>query len=73
METISFGDLVVATDATGMPLPKRALGGIMQGDDFAVVWVCREEEWEAAQREGRAPKGVPWPAEDVQPRSGTTA
>lgn len=35
------------------------------GRDFAVVWICRPEEWEAAQAEGREPEGVPWPAEDV--------
>jgi hypothetical protein len=73
METIEYGDPVLATDATGVPLPKRALGGIVPGDDFAVIWVCREEEWEAAQREGREPQGVPWPAEDVQPQAQTTA
>lgn len=69
MKSISYGDLVVATDAEGIPLPKRALGGITQGVDFPVVWVCREEEWEAAQQQGRDPEGVPWPAEDVQHRT----
>jgi hypothetical protein len=37
------------------------------GEDFAVVWVCREEEWTAAQREGREPVGIPWPADAVSP------
>ena len=69
MKTIDHGDLVTATDAEGVLLPKRALGGIIQGVDFPVVWVCREEEWEAAQQEGREPEGVPWPAEDVQLRA----
>jgi hypothetical protein len=68
MKTIGYGDLVTATDAEGVQLPKRALGGVIQGDDFPVVWVCREEEWEASRREGREPEGVPWPADDVQPR-----
>ena len=72
MVSIGYGDLVIATDASGRGLPKRALGGTTQGIDFPVVWVCREEEWEAAQREHRDPEGVPWPAEDVQPRSETT-
>jgi hypothetical protein len=70
MKSIGYGDLVVATDARGRKLPKRALGGITAGADFAVVWVCREEEWEAAHGEGRDPEGVPWPAEDVRLRPG---
>jgi hypothetical protein len=59
------GDQVVAVDAEGEPLPRRALGGIVDGEDFPVVWVCRPEEWGAAHSEGRDPEGVPWPAEDV--------
>jgi hypothetical protein len=35
------------------------------GRDFLVVWICRPEEWIAAQAEGHEPEGVPWPAEDV--------
>jgi len=73
MKSIGYGDLVIATDAEGIQLPKRALGSVIQGVDFPVVWVCREEEWEAAQREGREPEGVPWPAEDVQPRTESLA
>jgi hypothetical protein len=62
------GDQVEVVDAEGERLPRRALGGVVDGADFPVVWVCREEEWQAAQREGREPDGVPWPAEDVRPR-----
>ena len=64
---VQAGDQVVAVDAEGERLPRRALGGIIDGEDFPVVWVCREEEWAAAEREGREPEGVPWPAEDVMP------
>lgn len=63
------GDLVLAVDASGEELPKRALGPAMRGTKFTVVWVCREEEWQAAQREGREPDGVPWPVEDVRART----
>lgn len=35
------------------------------GDDFPVVWACRDEEWQLAAAEGRPPRGVPWPATDV--------
>jgi hypothetical protein len=69
MTEIKGGDLVTAIDAEGEELPRRALGGPEQGGNFEVIWVCREEEWHAAQREGRYPDGVPWPAEDVKPRS----
>jgi hypothetical protein len=65
---IERGDLVVAVDAAGEELPRRALGGPIQGQNFEVVWVCREEEWHMALREGREPDGVPWPVEDVRPR-----
>jgi hypothetical protein len=73
MDNITRGDLVMATDAEGVQLPKRALGGVIAGVNFPVVWVCREEEWEAAHREGREPEGVPWPADDVRPRTGAPA
>lgn len=66
---IQHGDLVIAVDAAGEELPRRALGGPVDGVSFVVVWVCREEEWHAAQREGRQPDGVPWPVEDVRVRT----
>ena len=60
---------MLATDAFGSDNPRRALTGVVDGHDFLVVWVCREEEWEAAHRDGRQPDGVPWPAEDVKAAS----
>jgi hypothetical protein len=60
------GDRVVVTTADGSTLPRRALGDVMAGADFPIVLVCRIEEWESAQSEGREPNGVPWPAEDVR-------
>jgi hypothetical protein len=68
MTEIKPGDLVAAIDAEGEELPRRAISGVVQGGNFMVIWVCREEEWHAAQREGRHPDGVPWPVGDVQPR-----
>lgn len=67
METIRKGDQVVITDAFGQEKSRRAASGVVDGHDFPVVWVCREEEWSAAIAEGRSPDAVPWPAEDVQP------
>ena len=61
---IQRGERIVVRDATGEWLPRRALRS-EPGDTFAVVWACRETEWEAAESEQREPDGVPWPAEDV--------
>lgn len=63
---IKQGDRVQAASADGVERQLRALGGVTAGGDFAVVWVCTEQEWTTAQEEGRDPQGVPWPAEDVK-------
>jgi hypothetical protein len=73
MENFQAGDHVEAVDAEGERLPRRALGGVVDGEDFPVIWVCREDEWVAASREGRQPEGVPWPAEDVSTPAATGA
>jgi hypothetical protein len=65
MGNFQAGDQVEVVDAEGERLRRRALGGVIDGADFPVVWVCREEEWVAAKHEGREPEGVPWPAGDV--------
>jgi hypothetical protein len=65
MDELKIGDIVVVVDAEGTRRRKRALSSVMQGGSFQVVWACREEEWQAAQAEGRDPVGLPWPAEDV--------
>lgn len=62
---IQPGKTVLVRDAWGATLTKRAVTGVTAGRDFAVVWACRQEEWEAAEREGREPEALPWPAEDV--------
>jgi hypothetical protein len=65
MSEFRNGDVILVRDGRGHELRKRALGPVRQGGSFEVVWACREEEWQAAQREGREPEGMPWPAEDV--------
>jgi hypothetical protein len=65
MASVEKGDRVVARSLHGEPLNRRAVSGEVAGRDFQVVWICRDEEWEAAEREGRDPRAVPWPAEDV--------
>lgn len=59
------GDLIDVRDAYGETLRRVAVGPVDPGFDFAVVWACREEEWAAAQADGREPECVPWPIEDV--------
>ena len=56
---------MLALNARGELGQRVALTGVIAGHDFPVVWVCPAEEWDTAQREGREPEGVPWPAEDV--------
>jgi hypothetical protein len=65
MDSLVFGQRVTVRDAAGKDLPRIALGGVVMGEDFPVVWCCREDEWEAARSEHRPPEGLPWPAEDV--------
>lgn len=67
MDSIQPGQHVLARSMSGELLERIAITGVMEGDDFPVVWVCREEEWQAAQAENREPDGLPWPAEDVEP------
>jgi hypothetical protein len=65
MDEFKAGDLVIVVDVEGQKRRKRALSPVLQGGSFPVVVACREEEWQAAQAEGRDPVGIPWPAEDV--------
>jgi hypothetical protein len=64
MTAIPFeaGARVVLIAPDGTALPRRATGDESHGH----VWVCREEEWNAAQRERRAPETVPWPSKHVR-------
>jgi hypothetical protein len=67
------GQLIEVRDAFGERLSRRAIGPVEPGYDFPVVWACREDEWQAAQLEGREPDGVPWPVEDVTIAEGAHA
>ncbi len=70
MGEINPGDAVLVRDALGADLPRRAVSGVVQGRDFAVVWVCLEEEWAAARGDEHAVHALPWPAEDVRVADG---
>jgi ABC-type Fe3+ transport system substrate-binding protein len=62
---IEHGARVLGAAADGTTRELRALGDVIAGGDFAVIWACSEREWDTAQGEGREPVGIPWPAEDV--------
>ena len=66
MAVIEPGSRVLARSAFDELLERRAVTGVQPGHDFPVVWVCSEEEWQAARAEDREPQGLPWPAEDVR-------
>jgi hypothetical protein len=66
----SYSDIVqdvpvVVVDAFGQRLHRRAASAVVEGHDFPVVWLCQEDEWASARKEGRVPRATPWPAEDV--------
>ena len=63
--TISAGAHTLVTTADGQTLERRAVTDVIEGEDFPVVWITTEQEWEAATAEGRRPDAWPWPAEDV--------
>jgi hypothetical protein len=60
------GQRVLARTSADRLLVRTAATEIVDGQDFPVVWVCREEEWERAQREQCEPDAVPWPASEVR-------
>ncbi len=43
----------------------RCISGLVTEDGEERVWVAREEEWQAAKREGRRPKGDTWPISEM--------
>jgi len=70
MADIERGARTEVRDADATTLVRRALSGVVDheihGEQLAVVWASTEEEWEAAQAEGREPEGNAWPAENVR-------
>lgn len=64
----SPGDRILARAFDEMR-ERRAVTGVVEGATFKVVWVCKENEWRVARKEGREPDAVPWPAEDIEPVS----
>jgi len=58
MNTIEVGDVVMVRDAGGKRHLMRATSGVVDGDDFRVVWVA---PWNLPSL------GVPFPVEAVTP------
>jgi hypothetical protein len=65
--TIAPGMKVIARSRLDGDLQRRAVTEVVDGHDFPVVWVCREDEWALAAAQDRPPLAVPWPADDVRP------
>jgi hypothetical protein len=65
MSAVKPGVKVLARDALGDLLERRAITGVETENGNQVVWLCKEQEWLAAESEDRQPEGFPWPAEDV--------
>ena len=64
--SIEPGDRVRAFTANREWIPLRAVTTVERGQDFPVVWVCDDEEWESAT-DGCRPEGaIPWPAESIE-------
>jgi hypothetical protein len=63
---IQAGTLLDCETARGGHVNMRALGGVIQGYDFPVVWVCTEKEYARAQETDSKPDGIPWPYSALQ-------
>ncbi len=68
METTEKGTQIQVTDAFGEIRVKRVLAPT-EGGSFPAVWACSEQEWDAAQAEGREPEPepFPWPLDSARP------
>lgn len=67
MEPIERGTRITVTDAFGEDRVKRVLD-LALGGRYEAVWACSEEEWSAAELEGREPEAepFPWPMRSVR-------
>lgn len=63
---IRAGTLLECETAGGGHVSMVALGSVVQGYDFPVVWVCTQSEYARAQQTGEKPDGLPWPSSSVR-------
>ena len=68
MDALTKGTQIQVVDAFGDAREKRVLAEV-SGGSFPAVWACSEQEWEAAQAEGREPEPepFPWPLDSARP------
>lgn len=62
---IQPGAHVLVRTADAQLLPRRAITGVVSGQDFPVVWVCREELWSPLLTPSDI-GAVPWPSDAVK-------
>jgi hypothetical protein len=63
---IQAGTLLYCATADGSHVLMRALGPVIQGLDFPVVWVSTPDEYERTLDTEDEPDGIPWPYSAVQ-------
>jgi hypothetical protein len=63
---IQAGTLLDCVTADGGHIIMQALGPVLQGLDFPVVWVATPEEYQRALDTGDEADGIPWPYSAVQ-------
>ena len=61
---ITAGMVIKVTTASGEQVPMRALGEPTRGRDVPIVWVCTEDDYEAAVA-GDETVRIPWPLDSV--------
>jgi hypothetical protein len=61
---ITSGMVLKVTTAGGAQILMRALSGPEKGRDFPIVWVCTEEDFEAASNGDESVK-IPWPLDAI--------
>jgi hypothetical protein len=70
---IRAGTLLDCETAGGGRVHMVALGSVIQGYDFPVVWVCTQEEFARAQEEGDEADGLPWPYSSLRVLEATSS
>jgi hypothetical protein len=66
MRAIHPGDEVNVVTAMGIVLPKVAVTGPVDGDDFRVVWVCNPSIWKENNSHVSREMAMAWPVEHVR-------
>ena len=63
---VSPGDKVLVRTAFDQWVERRATTEVLDGDSFAIVRVCSDEDWDLGAAGGPEPRGSAWPAKDVR-------